>query len=165
MKKLNLLSVLIIYIFCISCNKDKNESQIQISGITETDITGILIGSVDTTDWRFNDTWNQNVENLFIKNNNEPTDKVLPQSYLAIGYPNPSKSIMEFYFHSDSSMYYDFRIVDSNLKVIIQLDSLKSGFALQGDTKFAKGILYRLYYKIYSTNKVYRGHGDFEFIN
>jgi hypothetical protein len=167
---IGILTFIIIY----SCNKE-NESNglISISGITELDSIARNIGMTDTTDWRFTDTWTSTEEELFKQNNPEhlfATEKVRPNSsVVVIGYPNPVRSsskedMIAFCFQLESNMYYDMRIVDEDLNIKVQFDSVKYNYLHVKDSAFLSNELYRLYYKVYSDNKVYRGHGDFKFI-
>jgi hypothetical protein len=165
---------ILTYIIIYSCNKE-NESNglITISGITELDSIARNIGMTDTTDWRFTDTWTSTEENLFKQNNPahlSATEKVRPSSsVVVIGYPNPVKAsskedMIAFCFQIESNMHYDMRIVDKYLKIKVQFDSVKYNFLTVKDSAFLSNELYRIYYKVYSDNKVFRGHGDFKFI-
>lgn len=142
------------------------QTQSSFLGITELNETADIIGNIDTTDWKFTDTWSLNEENLFKKNNsaNIVTETTRPSSsVVVIGYPNPAKDIMSIAFQLEPDMYYDLRIVDNNMNVKVKLDSAKNSLSIR-DSAFINKELYRIYYKIYSENKVYRGHGDFKFI-
>ena len=161
-----LFVILILFIFC-SCKKDKSsDTLITITGITETDEVANNIGNVDTTDWKFIDTWSIYEENLFRKSitSSKATERTRPNSsVVVIGYPNPAKTFIFFAFQLDSSMYFDTRIVDNNLKIKFQRDSINGGITMDNSI-FSNNELYRIYYKIYSNGKVYRGHGDFIFL-
>lgn len=166
LKTLILLLILTPTIY-FSC-KDNNESKglIDISGVTELNESADNIGNIDATDWKFTDSWSLNEENLFKKNNstNTVTETIRPNtSVVVIGYPNPAKDILFLAFQLESSMYYDLRIVDNNMNIKFQLDSAKNSMKVR-DSAYVNNELYRAYYKIYSDNKVYRGHGDFKFI-
>jgi hypothetical protein len=124
------------------------------------------IGNIDATDWKFTDTWSLNEENLFKKNNstNTVTESIQPNtSVVVVGYPNPAKDIMAIAFQLGPDMYYDVRIVDNKLNVKFNLDSAKNMLYVR-DSAYVSNEFYRVYYKIYSGKKVYRGHGDFKFI-
>ena len=161
------LTVLIPIIY-VSCTKDSGSNGlITISGITELDNSANNIGNIDITDWNFTDTWTLSEENLFKKNssNNIVTEVIRPNSSIVvIGYPNPAKNLIYFAFQLDSSMYYDIRTVDNNLNIKLQFDSIKYSLITMKDSAYLSNELYRAYYKVYSDNKVYRGHGDFKFI-
>lgn len=169
--KLKYFSVLIIgIVFCLRCSKDdKNElsKSIEISGITERDNAGHKTGTIDPTDWNFNETWSDMEEGLFKKNNaahNKPTELSLPVSASVTGYPNPAKGMMSFAFRISDKMYFDYRVVDNFLNVKISGDSVKYSSWGFEQTRFTIDQLYRIYYKIYDGTKVYRGHGDFKFV-
>jgi len=166
--KILLLSILITCI-CVCCSKENGQKGIiTIEGITECNNVGEIIGNIDTTDWRFTDTWSSTEQKLFrIHNsNNTVTEGTRPDSSVVIlGYPNPATTLMFFTFHLNPNMYYDARIVDNKLNIKLQFDSVKYSYFDIKDSAYLKNELYRLYYKVYSENKVYRGHGDFKFIN
>jgi hypothetical protein len=165
---------ILTFIILYSCNKENESNRLTfISGITELDSIANNIGMIDTTDWRFTDTWTNTEEYLFNQNNPvhlSATEKVRPSSsVVVIGYPNPVKAsskedMIAFCFQIESKMYYDMRIVDKYLKIKMQFDSIKYNFLYVKDSAFLSNELYRIYYKVYSDNKVYRGHGDFKFI-
>ncbi len=153
-------------LFAVACNSDDDNSatptDIQISGISETDDTGNAIYPPDTTDWRFDDTFPVAVEQLFDPINNGVTATTIPMGMFLGVAPNPATGIQSYYLQIDSTQYIDMRLVDRELKVIVQLDSLRksshfvdlSGPGIENDT------LYRWYYKVYGNGNVYRGHGD-----
>lgn len=150
-----------------SCKDDEAKGLITISGITKLDAEANPIGSNDITDWKFTDSWSIGEENLFDRNNssNTATEITAPHSsVIVLGYPNPAKSLIFFAFQLEKNMYYDLRIVDKNLNIKVEMDSVKHGVITLRDSSFIKNELYRVYYKIHSDNKIYRGHGDFNFI-
>ena len=164
--KLKLIKLLTILIPFLYGNCTKDSATITISGITERDIMGNSIGNIDPTDWKITDTWTSFEESLFKKNNstNTATDPVPNTSIGAAGYPNPVTTLKYLAFNLLPNMYYDIRIIDHNLNIKAQFDSLKYRGIDINDSAFFKNELYRVYYKIYSGDKVYRGHGDFVFI-
>ena len=171
MKLKTVLFLIVLSVFAfIGCEKD-NESKglITISGITELDNSANNIGNVDPTDWKFTDTWSLNEEALFKKSNpdqNSVTEQIRPESSnVVIGYPNPARDMIFLAFQLDSGLYYDVRIVDRNLDIKLQMDSVNHKLITMQNSKFSNNELYRLYYKVYSNAKVYRGHGDFKFVN
>ena len=167
MKTIKLLLVFSAFFLLSTCSKDENEI-INISGITQRDYMGNLIGSADSDDWGINDVWPSSVEALFQKTNQQKSAAtIIDLSNLAgAGYPNPAKDIICFNFPMPSQYYCDLRIVDSQLNILSQLDSVQNCISLQFHSAFTKNKLYRIYYKTYATDKVvYRGHGDFKFIN
>lgn len=152
-----------------SCkDEDVAKGLITISGITKLDAEAYPIGSNDITDWKFTDSWSSNEENLFKKNNSSSTatESTAPNSsVIVLGYPNPAKDRIFVAFQLEKTMYYDFRVVDKNLNIKLKMDSVKYGGVSIRDSAFINNELYRIYYKIHSDNKIYRGHGDFKFIN
>ncbi|HEY4786815.1 MAG TPA: hypothetical protein VIH57_12240 [Bacteroidales bacterium] len=167
-KKSFFLLLLSITLSCLNCTKDNgSKGLITISGITERDDSANNAGNIDTTDWKFNDKWSLTEENLFKINNSNTvaTETAKPNAtVVTAGYPNPAKTMICLAFQLESNMYYDLRIVDNNLNIKVQFDSVTYSFITINDSQFAGNELYRAYYKIYSGNKVYRGHGDFKFI-
>jgi hypothetical protein len=165
MKARSIIFLTLALSLSLGCKKDNNPDLIDISGITETDIDGNIIGDVDQTDWKLNDTWPQIIENLFNQDNPAhllPTEQS-PLQVTVSCYPNPARhGIM--YLNFPSNMYSDVRIVDSNLNIYYEHDYQDfSSLALNGSL-FKNKQLYRVYYKLYYEDKVYRGHGDFKFI-
>jgi hypothetical protein len=93
------------------------------------------------------------------------TETIKPNAnVVTAGYPNPAKTILYLAFQLESNMYYDLRIVDNNMNIKVQFDSIKYSLITMDNSKYVSNEMYRAYYKIYSENKVYRGHGDFKFI-
>lgn len=164
-----ILSGILVPTIFFSCkDEDVAKGLITISGITKLDVEANPIGSNDITDWKFTDSWSFSEENLFIKNNSSSTvtESTAPNSsVVVIGYPNPAKSLIFIAFQLEKNMYYDLRVVDKNLNIKLKKDSVKYGGISLGDSAFINNELYRIYYKIHSDNKIYRGHGDFKFIN
>lgn len=162
-----LLGMLASSIFFSCKEDDEAKGLITISGITKLDAEANPIGSNDITDWKFTDSWSFGEENLFAKHNSSITaTQITPpnSSVIVLGYPNPAKSPIFFAFQLEKTMYYDLRIVDKNLNIKLEMDSVKHGIIALRDSSFLNNELYRIYYKIYSDNKIYRGHGDFKFI-
>lgn len=169
MKARSIILLTLVLSINFGCKKeDKPDNLITISGITERNEYGVPTdpGDFDQTDWRFDDIWPQLIENLFNQDNPEhalPTEQS-PLGILALVscYPNPViGGIM--YLKFPSNMYYDFRIVDSNLNIYYERDYQNRLIAFT-DSVFKNNELYRVYYKLYYESKVYRGHGDFKFI-
>lgn len=134
MKQLNLLSILVIFSLLINCDKDDNNAT-SFSGITNRDTSMNLIGSDDTTDWRFDKEKNAKFDELFAQTNpihHSPTSMAL-NGNIFLGYPNPTPINEPFILSGDidSALFVDYRVVNSNYQVLVKLDSLKTGFALQ----------------------------------
>ena len=167
--KIFMLSGILISTIIFSCkDEDVAKGVITISGINKLDVEANPIGSNDITDWKFTDSWSFGEENLFKKDNssNTATESTAPNfSVVVIGYPNPAKSRIFVAFQLEKDMYYDYRIVDKNLNIKLKRDSVKPGGILFGDSAFVNNELYRIYYKIHSDQKIYRGHGDFKFVD
>ena len=169
MKLMTILALVILFSLTYVCCTKNSESKglITISGITERDNSANSIGNIDTTDWKFTDSWSLSEENLFKKNtsSNMVTETIRPNSsYVVGGYPNPAKTLIYFAFQLEPNMYYDIRIVDNNLNIKLQFDSVKYSLITMKDSAYLNNELYRIYYKVHSDNMVYRGHGDFKFI-
>jgi hypothetical protein len=112
-------------------------------------------------------------ENLFKQNNPmhlSATASAIPAAgLLALGYPNPVRASnhedgMIIAFQLAPGMYYDMRIVNEELAVGFHLDSVKYNQIYLKDSSFTSNEMYRIYYKVYAEDKVYRGHGDFKFV-
>jgi hypothetical protein len=158
----------ILTIFLVfSCEK---ENDFFFSGITERNNNGIP-GSVDETDWRFDDVWSEKEEKLFDPNNFEDTyyitgwpDINVPSSNCEF-FPNP----VEKYFHIrflSSADTLEYVIVNNDYDIILSYKEVGifTGVRIIDTSdrdKFKANTIYRIYYKLkYLDGKVERGHGD-----
>jgi hypothetical protein len=164
MKAILIILITMLIPIIVACKKDKQDDIITISGITERNEFANPIGNVDDSDWRFHDVWPPYIENIFKQDSAEllkPTDQSPPDWLAMVScYPNPvTEGIM--YLSFPSTMFSDVRVVDSNLNIYYEHDYQKYNIIAFDGSYFKKNKLYRVYYKLYQEDKVYRGHGDF----
>jgi len=167
MKKNVLISISFLLLFLFSCkddNKTENNDLITISGITELNIQGMSIGTVDTTDWRLDDKWLTTIEDLFkrksVSEKKSEQGVITVKYFMVKAYPNPTTDVINFDFGLAPNSYCDLRIVDSRLNIIFSCDSLSTLIRFDLSSSQYKNKMFRSYYKIYNNDIIYRGHGD-----
>jgi hypothetical protein len=174
MKK-NTLTIIVL-LLAFSCEKD-NDSV--FSGITETDEEAVRVGTVDDTDWRFDDVWDAREEGLFNPNNFKSTESLQEQSKNystesvglpgCIVYPNPAIAVFNFDIHSFADTLR-FVIVNNNYEIIHSKKVIGGSgtwmFNSSAGSKFKANSIYRIYYKLdYVDEPAERGHGDVKIKN
>lgn len=156
-----LFSLLIFALSCSSCDEDDEIIAFPtFTGFSLTDDNGQALSNPDTTDWRVDDSWEQEEKGLF-----EFPDLPLCSGDGAVSpvYPNPCGNVLNFRFVSSASTMGYFRVVDKDFNVLIESDSVpfEAGpkiISLNFSTVVADTV--RLYYRIVNGNCEYRGHGD-----
>jgi hypothetical protein len=155
MKKIS-ITILTLLAILSSC-EEENENNI-FKGITETNESGFVIGSVDDSDWNFDDSWNDKETDLF----SESFENMcfIDESYHILAYPNPSNDVcyISFYLGEDKRVAY--RIVDKDYNVIFSTDSASSTMAISLERMNLSNETIRIYYKVFSENCELKGHGD-----
>ncbi len=160
---------IVFVLLLASCEKDKETS---FSGITERDIEGMPFGTVDETDWRFDDIWNAKEESLFNEINFTTKKSAqdglddLPADFLlsCVAYPNPATSAFNLRINTDADTVR-YVIVDKNYE-IIHAGKTSGGisvrmFDVSNESGFSSNAIYRIYYKLdYLSGTIKRGHGD-----
>jgi hypothetical protein len=173
MKLIQGFILILLFFLMASCEKEKGV--IEISGFTFCDENGDYIGEIDTTDWRLDDKWSEQIENLFKESSfksgqdeyNQFKGIVLGEKDVYPAYPNPFKDIFIFsVVKQDTSGRIEIIIVDDDLNIKQSLgfdfeaDKINVAFntsAIGYKSKHA----YRIYYKLtYSNSVCNRGHGD-----
>jgi hypothetical protein len=173
----NLALVFILFSLFVSCEKDQDGA---FSGITKTDEQGSAVGSVDRTDWRFDDVWNRKEEALFnpnnfssVKNSFHTQDSTIGVGFItesrATAYPNPAKEVLIFTIKSDADTIM-FVMVDGGYNMILAKKHIGGNGSWSVDVSnrqiFKTNRLYRIYYKLeYADHNAERGHGDFKVID
>lgn len=148
--------VLFSILFILSCEKDKSDNI--FTGITNTTNVGDIISS-DDTDWNFNDSWNAKEASLFDLSYEQSCISDVAD-YSIIAFPNPCQNIVNIYFDLPMDNFISMRLVDENYKVLLSLDSLTSGVAINLNSLAIENQMIRAYYKVYGLECELKGHGD-----
>lgn len=148
--------------FTTSCKDDQID--INMAEITERNEMGEIIGTTDVTDWRLDDKWTKEEEKLFSvtsgvynKSANDSVIVIIPSKFSILAYPNPFTWSMNINFGFDNCSV---RVIDTNKKVILAYDNVKSLLRIEDIPNTDKTQNYRVYYKIYTKAGILRGHGD-----
>lgn len=155
MKKVLLIS---LSLFLLQCKKEginktelKSTSEVNFDGITKRDINGVIIdsSSIDTTDWRFDDQWNQ-LEKSFFTNLNDSTCNASNENTPITLYPNPTKGLVSISSTLDSVV-----LVDKSFSNLFKGHNVKTI-----DLSEFSGDTLRMYYITKKGNCILNGHGD-----
>ena len=178
MKRFNIV-IISVMLMLLSCEKDnKVKNIIEFEGISITDIYGSQIGAQDTTDWRFDDQWLYQENELFSNIKSFPLCE--PNENLGIiAFPNPCKGYFYVHVEKDYNYISIYRLVDKDFNIIRSSDSVMDAtFAINLKECLSVEIvdempvcieeqppsdtIYRLYYMIKNIKKgcIYKGHGD-----
>lgn len=157
-----LILVLSFVLLAMSCKDEP--SVINMADITERDETGTPNGTIDLSDWRLDDKWTNEEEKLFSvtsgvynKSANDSVIVIIPSRFRILAYPNPFTWSMNINFGFDNC---SIRVIDTNKKVILAYDNVKSLLRIEDIPNTDKTQNYRVYYKIYTKDGILRGHGD-----
>ena len=161
MKYLNLALLVIMLAGFSSCKDDDDteDPKIAIKGITVRDEEGNITGSVDPADWNLNTEFNSLENKLFPSTSLPICSDYADSAYTISAYPNPNDGV--FFFktivpHDNISV----RIVDENLTILYQNDSIAgAGITITEDKDGGKRAV-RLYYRVFNENCIYQGYGD-----
>jgi hypothetical protein len=156
----------------VSCEKDSSSD---FSGITETDEFGLLIGSIDYTDWQTDDVWDAKEEAIFENTSISYSDLKL-KSLTAVSpaneykivypaYPNPSFGPIVFSFGSEV-VKVSLAIVNQDFDVLMKLDLVDQNSIYFDLSSLPKNTIHRLYYilEIKDGNRL-KGHGDVQILD
>ena len=160
-----ILLPIFLFAIIVSCKKDK----INARSITSTDALGNVTGSVDASDWRFDDSWNSKEQALFnFADTVNTTGLLQADNNFAIAYPNPATTLISFHFATNKSTLAKWVITDEELHVLMKgyfIFNSNYDFTIDlTNAGFSTGNYYRIYYGLYSQGGVLyrRGHGDFK---
>jgi len=145
---------------CVSCENGEDASKkIDFKGITERNENATL-QSRDTTDWRLDDEWNETEHTLFEETAEKPCNSVT-DSFFILAYPNPCGSVLRIDLYKPDTMRLAYRIVDSNLDILMARDSVYSNsFVINANSLGGSNDIVRMYYKLIDRNCELKGHGD-----
>jgi hypothetical protein len=147
------------------------------TGITETSVTGDIIGNIDSSDWTLDYSWSQVEKNLF-SNYNDLTHNYNVYDMIILQYPNPIYDNLVILIGSIENVNITMIVVDNQFNQIItdsydiggsptfqDSSSVMSLFASHRNYNLSlhisPGITRRFYY-IATRNDTcfYKGHGD-----
>lgn len=160
-----LFTIIVVMSVLFSCDKDAENGIPEFTGITSTDQNAVIIGGVDTTDWRENETWLQIEKDLFsdfsslsFNYTSDSTMMVYP------AFPNPCSDILNLNYQKDSSVELQLRIVDEDFNLLFSLNSIYSdaiSVSLNDINNLNSGVKFRVYYIFKQGNTcIAKGHGD-----
>lgn len=171
------LGLVFMFVALISCG---DNSEGIFTGITETDEQGVLMGSVDDTDWGHTDSWGEKEENLFnpanftnelisyFDNRVKVTDAVSPSSsFHKIGpaYPNPVRDIVVIPIRTNVASV-KMVLVNENFDTLLQIETSNTiELVISNVSGVVANQIYRLYYQMeFEDGTLERGHGDIKMI-
>ena len=156
MRYLSFITLAILMLETVSCT-DKIENT-TFTGITNRNEQGEITGSVDESDWNFDDTWNE-VEHALFTESFELNCEI-DNNHGIMAYPNPCNDIIYLNFYFDDNRRVAYRIVDNNYNIIYSTDNASSPMAISFDLLKIKKQVVRVYYKVLGEDCELRGHGD-----
>ena len=162
--KIRLFLAFIMSLLFFACSKDNNEV-ITISGITERNNNGELIGNFDGTDWLNDNNIPEIVNSLFNFEDTANYETAEISTVEIVEYPNPVENIFNLHFNLSNETVIKFVIVDESLKVYYKYASkLNAGnnlLAIQTE-QLPRNKYFRIYYAFYDNSRTiyYKGHGD-----
>jgi hypothetical protein len=156
-----ILSFILLAILVSNCKEDTDNppavNKIYFKGLTQTDFNGWTI-SIDTTDWKMNDTWVKQESDLFTAIHQ--SNCVQAYANQIIQYPNPCNGIFTLSFLKLESTRLELRLVDKNFNPLFSNDSVWGNTVRFDASVFGIKDTLRLYYKFIENNCEFRGHGD-----
>jgi hypothetical protein len=156
--------IILSLIALISCEK---EEIIVFSGITERSVLGEFNGSIDESDWRFDDEWTKKEASLFNITTSYNDSLVMIDKNMGCDvFPNPLVNQGTFSLSAHYRMNLLWVLVNQNFEVL-DSDTMNGIFSMTDDidfhdtTKFQVDEIYRLYYFVdYIDGGCSQGHGD-----
>lgn len=163
MKKNIIVLLLAVAMTAVTCKR--NTSGIDITGYTSTDALGNPNGSQDNSDWTVNESWSNDVENLFsaiptgnLTGTNAGTVSMYP------AYPNPCQNVYYLAVTPTTSCNMRFVIINENFAILqsgtVEAEPGINTYAI--DISSISAGLYRMYYSFESQTipMFHKGHGD-----
>ena len=165
--------LLLSYVVNIQCKKETHSennfvAKIDVSQITETDLSGNIMAHVDNTDWTEDNTWTSEEYDLF----QTPSSSQLTNSETAAvaiypAFPNPLAQAFMFSYNTSKVTLIQIVLTDNTLSAKDRyFFNTKVGYNLLefnlDDSKYLNNTNCRMYYGFYSsTGELYfKGHGD-----
>ena len=167
MKKLLIIPVLLC--LCLLACKKENDSKFTFEGITLIDDNGNSVGYTDTTDWRTDDVFTMQEQQLFDTLDFSRTHAVKSVSSIiadpfgkVVFYPNPAADMGNLMFYG-SHKIFNMVIVDNTFSKVFTYRAANENDLRLNVSEFDRGI-YRAYY-VYQDSASFiigMGHGDIE---
>ncbi|MBL7941096.1 MAG: hypothetical protein JNL43_17200 [Flavobacteriales bacterium] len=152
--------------FCLACHKGDPSPPLPcgpFTGIVQRDISGQAFGPGDGSDWAWKEDWCPEAESLFADRPTVELDTMLPDSFLAVAFPNPAEDRFMLGFLRDDPSYVDFRIVNEQFQHLYSTDSMIGDLhlvdmdSIPGPRPQNVRVYYRL---VHADGTAHRGHGD-----
>ena len=169
-KNVPLLLIAVLAIYLGGCKKSTVTGPPDFSKITVTDSVGLYTGTVDSTDWTYDETWTP--EELAFMNFTDTfalADTVAGFVQVSALYPNPNHGIFSLLTTVEKECKMKVAIVSTSMH-LISYNTFKflggpvaTGFNCTVSTAFHPNENYRIYYGFYNAKGTlfYKGHGDF----
>ena len=157
-KLLTILALSLLVSYCGEKNDNSPaKSRIYFTGLTQTDVNGWPI-TIDTTDWKTNDTWVKQESELFT--NVYQSNCTQAYANEIAQYPNPCSGIFSLSFNKLATTRLELRLVDKSFNALYSNDSVWGNALMFDAGVFGIKDTLRLYYKFIEGNCEFRGHGD-----
>lgn len=161
MKKISVLIILLTF-FCLSC-EDKNIFNFNsFDGYTSRNFEGFLVGSEDTDDWNLNDDWKRKEQSFFDDYDQFTYDCEIDTTIEIKALPNPTSQYVYFSMIKDTTIKFDYRVVNEEWEVLASEDDITSNnFYFDIVKLLTDESIVRIYYRLkVDDNCAYIGHGD-----
>ncbi len=151
-----------------SCKKN-SEIKYDFRQYTETDSTGSIFGTNDTTDWSFDDSWTVGELSLLsFKDSLVAGDSTSGSIVISPAFPNPGNGTVFIGVNTEKACKMKTAVVDEDFHILYLDNRLFTGgpiltvHHLNTSTAFHTGCYYRMYYGFYNSKDslYYKGHGD-----
>lgn len=161
MKK-NIVFCLVFSFFIFGCNNKDIFNLTSFDGYTSRNFEGFLVGTEDETDWKLNDEWKRNERNLFTAYDSYTYDCANDESIEIKALPNPTSQFVYISMIKDSTVKFDYRIVNEDWEVLKSGDDITdNSFSVDVIDLVDDEIVIRMYYRFKkSDNCAFIGHGD-----
>ncbi|MCP4456571.1 MAG: hypothetical protein GY816_00865 [Cytophagales bacterium] len=148
MNKLNIFFAMILIATLLGCGDD--DPSTRFSGITERDMQGVPIGSIDETDWQHHDTWSNKEIELFTEYENLNNDGITKGTSDAVwlAFPNPTNGIVAIHLDNlEDIEFAEWKLVNNNFNEITgnSFTNAPGELQIHLGTLDSSGI-YRMYY-------------------
>lgn len=169
--KLKLIAVVILCTVLIigACKKDEVFAP-DFTTITQTDSNGHVNGTVDSSDWSYDEFWNGTELNFlaFKDTSTKSTDTLSGSVSVSPAMTNPNAGLFILGLNPERQVQMKYAVVNTDLRVLHYGSRKLNGgltwlsFDLTTNTAVRKGEYYRMYYGFYNgkDSLYYKGHGD-----
>lgn len=172
MKKVLTITCFALLIF-LGCKEKEPDTPLPapeyptFSGITSTDLLGVVIGAGDSTDWTLNDTWVAEEKALFA-DINDYAQGCPPDTGIGVFpvFPNPDNGVFTLSTTQSTGTRVAYRIVDQNFNLLSTSDSLEADtlqFNLPNAGSPTQPLIRMYYMFVVGDSCAYLGHGDYHY--